>query len=268
MSKVLITRSREQSQPFAAALVEAGFEPVFFPTIAIRPVDDLSALDEAVANLETYAWVIFTSANAVDVFFSPPLAPPEGGRTSPFPFWGKARMGATPKIAAVGTKTAEALQAHGVDVDFIPEEFVGEALFAGFGDVAGKWFLLPRAKVAREILPQEIAKAGGIVHEIAVYETVTADLDPDGLAALQAGVNIVTFTSPSTVKNFVKLAQSAGIDPLHLPSNPLIACIGPVTEKAAREAGFSPIVMAETYTTDGLIEKLLKHKGHEESQSF
>ena len=267
MSKVLITRSHEQSQPFADALTEAGFEPVFFPTIQIRPLDDLSALENALANIGKYAWVIFTSVNAVDVFFLPPLTPPEGGRTSSFPSRplsgmlreGKARKEASPKIAAVGTKTAQALQAHGVDVDFIPEEFVGEALFAGLGDVAGKWFLLPRAKVAREVLPEEIAKAGGIVHEIAIYETVTAELDPDGLAALQAGVDVVTFTSPSTVKNFVKLAKAAKLDPLNLPNNPLIACIGPVTQKAAREAGFSPIVMAETYTTDGLVEVLMRN---------
>ncbi len=265
--KVLVTRTRKQSQPFADALAKAGFEPVFFPTIAIRPVDDWSAFEEAVANIAKYDWVIFTSTNAVGVFFRSPLpywaSPPEGGRISPFPPRGKARKGAFPKIAAVGTKTAEALQSHGVDVDFAPEEFVGEALFAGLGDVAGKWLLLPRAKVAREVLPQEIAKAGGIVHEISIYETVTADLDPDGLAALQAGVDMVTFTSPSTVNNFVKLAQSAGFDPLHLPNNPLIACIGPVTEDAAREADFAPLLVAETYTTDGLIEILLKHKGHE-----
>ena len=245
MSKVLITRSREQSQPFADALTTAGFEPVFFPTIQIRPMDDLSALTDAVAKIEKYAWVIFTSANAVDIFFD------TVGTQHFIPL--------QTKIAAVGTKTAEALQARNVNVDFIPEEFVGEALFAGLGDVAGKWFLLPRAKVAREVLPQEIAKAGGIVHEISIYETVAADLDLDGLAALQTGVDVITFTSPSTMKNFMSLLEDAGLDPLYLPNNPLFACIGPVTEKAAREAGFSPLVVAETYTTDGLIEIITQY---------
>ena len=260
MSKVLITRSREQSQPFADALTAAGFEPVFFPTIQIRPMDDLSALTNAVANIEKYAWVIFTSANAVDVFFENVIGRQFFRRSNlPADEMGTASQKdarSDVKVAAVGTKTAEALQARDVDVDFIPEEFVGEALFAGLDDVAGKWFLLPRAKVAREVLPQEIAKAGGIVHEIAIYETVTATPTDEEIKSLRAGVDVVTFTSPSTVKNFVKLIKEANLDPLNLPKKPIFSCIGPVTEKAAREEGFSPIVIAETYTTDGLIEVL------------
>lgn len=265
MSKVLITRSRKQSQPFATALTEAGFTPIFFPTIHIRPMEDLSALEKAIAAIEKYDWLIFSSVNAVDVFFSPPLTSSNGGRISPFPLRGakrflfqKARKGAFPKIAAIGSKTAHALQSRGVNVDFVPEKYVGESLLAGLGDLRGQWVLLPRAKVAREVVPQEIMRAGGIVHEIAIYETVQAEIDEVGLAALREGVDVVTFTSPSTVKNFVALAKSAGLDALNLPKNPLIACIGPVTEKAARKAGFSSLVVAETYTTDGLIESLIK----------
>ncbi len=260
MSKVLITRSRKQSRPFADALETAGFETVFFPTIQTCPMDDLSALEDAVREIEKYDWVIFTSANAVDVFFCSPLTPPEGGRTSSFPPRGKARKGDVPKIAAVGKKTAERLQAHGVIPDFIPEEFVGEALFAGLGDVQDKCFLLPRAKVAREILPDEISKAGGIVHEIAIYETVAGSPSEEEFAALRAGVDVMTFTSPSTVNSFVKLMQEAGLDPLNLAGNPLFACIGPITEKAAREVGFVQVVVAETYTTDGLIELLTEKR--------
>ena len=107
-----------------------------------------------------------------------------------------------------------------------------------------------------ELLPREIRKAGGILDEFAIYETVAAEPTKDELAALKSGVDVVTFTSPSTVNNFRKIIEEAGLDPLKLKGEPLFACIGPVTEKAAREAGFSPIVMAETYTTDGLIEIL------------
>ncbi len=264
MPIVLITRPRKQSQSFADALRLAGFEPVFFPVIQIRLMDDLSALKEAMTQIDKYAWIIFSSTNAVDVFFSPPLTPPEGGSTSPFPsrsipkrgLRGKARMGAMPKIAAIGSKTEASLKSRGVEVDFVPKEYVGEAILAGLGDVEGKWILLPRAKVAREVVPQEITKAGGIVHEIAIYETLPAVPDAEGLDVLREGVNVVTFTSPSTVKNFVEITKASGLDPLNLPNNPLFACIGPVTEKVAREAGFSPIVVAKTYTTDGLVEIL------------
>lgn len=273
MAKVLVTRTRKQSQPFADALTEAGFEPVFFPTIAIRPVEDLSALKDALADIEKYDWVLFTSANAVDVFFDFVIArSPEGApKQSPAQGWRllrSARSDEMPKVAAVGTKTAEALQAIGVDVSLVPDEFVGEGLLKSLGDVKGRRFLLPRAKEARKLLPDEIRKSGGILDEFAIYETVTASPTNEEITSLQVGVDVVTFTSPSTVNNFVKLAQSAGLDPLDLPNNPLFACIGPVTEKAAREAGFSPLVVAESYTTDGLIEILIKHKGHEGTQSF
>ncbi len=256
MPKVLITRSRKQSQSFADALEDAGFEPIFFPVIQIRPMDDLSALEEAMTQIDKYAWIIFSSTNAVDVFFNPPLTPPEGGRTSPFPLRGKARMGV--KIAAIGSKTEASLKSRGVTVDFVPKEYVGEAMLAGLGDVQDKWILLPRAKVAREVVPRQIIAAGGIVHEIAIYETLPAIPDIEGLDALREGVDVVTFTSPSTVKNFVAITKASELDPLNLPNNPLFACIGPVTEKAAKKAGFSSIVVAETYTTDGLVEVLKK----------
>jgi len=258
MPKVLITRPRKQSQSFADALEDAGFEPIFFPVIQIRPMDDLSALEDAMTQIDKYAWIIFSSTNAVDVFFSPPLTSPSGGRTNnPFPLRGKARMGAMPKIAAIGSKTEASLKSRGVDVDFVPDEYVGEAILAGLGDVQNKWVLLPRAKIAREVVPQQITRAGGIVHEIAIYETLPAEPDTEGLDALREGVDVVTFTSPSTVKNFIEITKASELDPLSLPNSPLFACIGPVTEKAAREAGFSPIVVAETYTTDGLIDILV-----------
>ncbi len=249
MKKILITRTRAQSAPFAESLRLAGFEPCFFPVIQIRPMEDLSALETAIARIREYDWVIFSSVNAVNVFFQTVGA---DGRPPLLQFG---------KIAAIGSKTASALRSRGVDVDFVPEKYVGESLLAGLGDLHSKWILLPRAKVAREIVPREIAKAGGIVHEIAIYETVRAEIDAAGLSALRAGVDAVTFTSPSTVKNFLALTQAAGLDPLHLPKNPLFACIGPVTEKAARKAGFSPIVVAEEYTTDGLIDILVGADG-------
>jgi uroporphyrinogen III methyltransferase/synthase len=169
-----------------------------------------------------------------------------------------ARSDSTPKIAAIGPKTAEALTTRGVTPDFVPDEFVAESILPGLGDLSGKWVLLPRAEIARKALPEAICEAGGIPHEIAVYKTLPAQLNPEGLAALKAGVDLVTFTSPSTVQNFVAIARQNGLDPLALPGNPLFACIGPITEKAAREEGFANLVTAKEYTTEGLIEAISK----------
>ena len=160
------------------------------------------------------------------------------------------------KTAAIGEKTAGALLQYGVKPDFVPEEYVAEAILPGLGDLCGRWVLLPRAEGARKALPEAIAAAGGVAHEIAVYRTVPADPDPIGLAALKSGVDVVTFTSSSTVKNFVSLVLQAGLDPLHLAGSPRIACIGPITQQTALELGFTNLVMAETYTTAGLVSLL------------
>jgi uroporphyrinogen III methyltransferase/synthase len=139
---------------------------------------------------------------------------------------------------------------------FVPEEYVAESILPGLGDLRGKWVLLPRAEIARKALPEAIFEAGGIPHEIAVYKTLPAQLDSEGLVALQAGIDIVTLTSPSTVQNFAAITRQNGLDPLALPGNPLFACIGPITEKAAREEGFTNLVTAKEYTTEGLIEAI------------
>ena len=243
--KILITRPRVQAAGFADKLRAAGFEPIFFPVIEIQPIESNPALDDALKNLDKYAWVVFTSANAV-----PPTVSLHFLQK-----WGECPEGTRRvRIAAVGPKTAESLRQRGVEPDFIPEEYVGGAIMSGLGDVKDKWILLPRAEIASKELPAAIAQAGGIAHEIMVYRTLPAAVDADGLNALKAGVDVVTFTSASTVENFVAVMRQNKLDPKHLPNNPLFACIGPVTEKAAREAGLENIVVAKEYTTDGLIE--------------
>ena len=241
--KILITRPRAQADDFAERLRSAGFEPIFFPVIEIRPIENNAALDQALEKLDRYAWVVFTSVNAVEVVFS--LTP----RPSP-----KIGRGVGVRVAAIGPKTAETLQARGVTPDFVPEEYVAESILPGLGDLRGKWVLLPRAEIAHKELPEAIAKAGGIAHEIVAYQTLPAKVDMDGLDALKSGVDVVTFTSASTVENFIATAEQNGLDPLNLPNNPLFACIGPITEQAAREEGLSNLVVAKEYTTEGLIQ--------------
>ena len=265
MSKVLITRPRKQAKIFADNLRKAGFEPIFFPVIQIRAMDDPSSLEEAMPHLDTYDWVIFTSANAVDVFFDYVIARSRNTATkqSPSQAWRllrSARRDRNIKIAAVGPKTEASLKSRGVTVDFVPEEYEGEAILSGLGDIEGKWIFLPRAEIARETLPQQIIAAGGTVHEIAIYQTLPEHPDEEGLAALRAGVDVITFTSPSTVKNFLALTMRAGIDPFNLKGNPVFACIGPITKIAAEKEGLTVSVMPENYTVEGMVESLINQK--------
>lgn len=238
MQRILVTRPRAQANDFAEKLRSAGFEPIYFPVIEIHPIENNTALEKAIANIHKYDWVVFTSANAVDAVL-------KNSVDSVF---------FVAKIAAIGPKTAEVLRKHNIEPDFIPDEYIGEAIMLGLGDVKGKWILLPRAEIARQELPEAISKAGGIPHEIVVYKTLPAEVDTNGLNTLKSGVDVVTFTSASAVENFVALTRQHGLDPLNLPNRPLFACIGPITEQAAREAGFQNIVTAKKYTTDGLIE--------------
>jgi uroporphyrinogen-III synthase len=124
------------------------------------------------------------------------------------------------------------------------------------GDLLGKWVLLPRAEIARKALPEAIFNAGGVPHEITVYKTLPVRPNLEGLLALNAGVDVITLTSPSTVQNFIAVAEQNGLDPLNLPNDPQFACIGPITGQAAKEAGLPRIVVAKEYTTDGLLEAL------------
>jgi uroporphyrinogen-III synthase len=244
MATVLVTRARKQAAPFADALRRAGFTPIFFPVIHIRPLDDLTRLHRAAARLETYDWVIFSSVNAVEIFCD---AVPPSRRGS---------LGTRPRVAAVGPKTRASLEERGIPVAFVPAKYSGEHILPGLGALDGVRVLLPRARVARPLLPREIATAGGICDDIPIYDTVPASPDPEGLAALRDGVDAVTFTSPSTVRNFITLTEQAGLNPRSLPGAPVFACIGPVTAAAARETALSPCIIAADYTTDGLIAAL------------
>jgi len=213
--------------------------------IEISPIEDNVALDRALEKLNCYEWVVFTSVNAVDILFK---------KYSSFLL----AEGLGVRFAAIGPKTAEALSTRGVIADFVPEEYVAEAILPGLGDLLGKWVLLPRAEIARKALPEAIFQAGGIPHEIAVYKTLPAQPDMEALAALQSGVDVITLTSPSTVQNFLAIARGHGLDPLNLPNHPLFACIGPITGQAAQEEGLVPLVIAQEYTTEGLADEISK----------
>jgi len=256
MKRVLVTRPRAQADSFVDGLRAAGFEAVYFPVIEINPIDDNIALDRALSKLKCYDWVVFTSVNAVDVVFEKIHFTTQHAESMEKSSVSSVFSGV--KVAAIGPKTANALHERGVTLDFIPGEYVAEAILPGLGDLRGRWVLLPRAEIARKALPEAINQAGGVAHEIAVYRTLPAQPDAEGLTALKAGVDLITLTSPSTVQNFIAIAQQNGLDPLNLPNNQLFACIGPITEQAAREVGLTNIVVAKEYTTEGLIAVIRK----------
>lgn len=246
-TRVLVTRPQRQAGALAVELRQAGFEPVFFPVIEIRPMPVTDQIDAALHGLAGYDWVVFTSVNGVEAVWER------------FSALGIPSLPVGLRVAAIGPKTSQALQERGVTPDFVPEEYIAEAILPGLGQLNARRVLLPRAEIARKALPEAIRAAGGWADEIAVYQTLPVQPDPDGLAALRSGVQVITLTSPSTVENFIALAQAAALDPLHLPGSPLYACIGPITAAAARSALLPNLLEAEEYTVEGLVRALRIH---------
>lgn len=244
MLKILITRPKTQAEPFAENLRKAGLDPVYFPVIEIHPIDNNVPLQSALHKLGTYDWLIFTSVNGVAAFWKE------------FSGMGMTQIPGNVQVASIGPKTAEALKTYNIVPAFVPDDYVAEAILPGLGDLRGRWVLLPRAEIARKALPEAIMKAGGVAHEIVVYRTLPAEPDPQGLRALRAGLDVVTLTSPSTVHNFVAIVRAAGLDPHSLPGNPVFACIGPITAQAAQMEDLPNRIVADEYTTEGLVRAI------------
>lgn len=241
--RVLVTRPRAQAAELIDLLASLGAEAVVFPTIEITPPADPSQLDRAISNLSAYRWVIFTSANGVTAFWQRLSALGLG-----------AGWPAGVSVAAIGPATAQALQESGVTPDFVPTEYIAEAILPGLGEVRGQRILLPRADKARKALAVELAARGALPDEIAAYYTVPAHHDPQELDALERdGVDVATFTSSSTVESFFELL---GPRAPGLLKGAVIACIGPITAATARARGLAVSVIAEEYTAAGLVKTL------------
>src|SRR5262245_47498389 len=160
MKRILVTRPRAQADEFAGKLRTAGYEPIYFPVIEIKPVENNIGLERALSKLGCYEWIVFTSVNAVDIVF---------GNYSSFLF----ADGIGTKFAAIGPKTAAALKERGITSAFVPEEYVAEAILPGLGDLTGKWVLLPRAEIARKALPEAILNARGHPRAMTRYKRLT-----------------------------------------------------------------------------------------------
>jgi len=248
--RVLVTRARHQAPETCRLLEELGAETVVMPTIAIRPPADPGPLRRAVADLSRYAFVVLTSANAVQ-----PLRDEleRQGLDS------RALAGAT--ICAIGPGTAEALRGLGLRADLVPQDHRAEGLLELLATerVQGRAVLIPRAAEARAILPETLEQRGAEVDLVPVYETGVPDPGERaaGLAALEAGeVDALTFTSASTAKNFARiLGERLG----PLCAGKVVAAIGPVTRDACLEVGLRVDVMPGRYTLPALVEALVEH---------
>jgi uroporphyrinogen III methyltransferase/synthase len=247
--RIVVTRAREQASDFRLMLTDLGAECIEFPTIAIEPPPSWEPLDAAIGRLSSYHWVIFTSVNGVGFFMQRLRAAGMDVREL---------KGI--KVAAIGPKTAEALESFGLRPDLVPREYRAESILEGLPErLDGLRFLMPRAAVARDVLPITLRERGGSVDVVTAYQTVLpASRSAEIADRLRRGdIHCVTFTSSSTVTNFFSLLNKDEILP-HLEST-AIACIGPITAKTAEEHGLTVHIMPREYTISALVEAIRRH---------
>ena len=249
--RIVVTRSREQAGEFIEMLEERGAEAIPAPTIKVLPPEDPGALEQACREAGTYDWIVFTSANAVDYFMKCLLAVSD------------VRELKGVRLCTIGPSTASRLSRYGIRVDLTPAEFRTEVLAHAMqthGSLRGSRVLLPRADIARELLGDELRSHGSQVVEVTAYRTVLAagEGDYDVYRMLLDGqIDAVTFTSASTVRNFVELlGRDQAVDLLRTT---VVASIGPVTAEAAQQLDITTSVMPERYTIPDLVDALVAH---------
>lgn len=255
---ILVTRASGQSSQFTQRLTELSATVISMPTLEIVPPSSWVALDDAIAHLADFHWLILTSTNGVDYFFSRLTAQGQDIRAL-----------AKIKIAVVGEKTAQSLQERGLKPDFIPPNFVADSLVAHFPEaLPGKKLLFPRVESGgRDILVQELTAQGAVITEVAAYQSrCPSNISESAKLALEnRSVDIITFASSKTVKFFAQLVQAAfpqNSDISQLLENVCLASIGPQTSKTCLAVLGRVDVEAEEYTLDGLTQALIKWVSH------
>ncbi|MHB9150389.1 MAG: uroporphyrinogen-III synthase [Thermoleophilia bacterium] len=245
--RVVVTRAQAQASDQIETLRELGAEAIAFPTIRIEPVPTSPEIEAMVAALDTYDLVVFTSVNSVDCFFDLLC---RAGKDS------RALQQAT--VVAIGPKTAAACRSRGVTPDVVPDTSIAEGVLEALAgrDLSDRRILIPRAREAREVLPESFAAAGAVVEVVVLYDTVP-ETHPHEKIERILDADYVTFTSGSTAKNFAALLRSAGFG--SELGRVTAASIGPATSKAVREEGMRLVVEAESYTVDGLVGALVEH---------
>jgi uroporphyrinogen III methyltransferase/synthase len=245
---VVITRPEAQAAQMRELLWRQGARSIAFPTIDIVPPDSWQALDTALERLASYTWIVFTSANGVRFFFRRLR---EIGRDL--------RDLKDVRICTIGPATAAAIEGMGVRVDLVPDSYISEGVVRAFEkhNLNGLKVLLPRAETARDVIPDGLSGLGAAVDVVPVYRTVASDCKKEELAPLLAAgeVDVVTFTSPSTVTHFMDIMGEG----FTLPPQVRTACIGPVTAAALKKAGLPVSILREEFTIPGLVAAMIEY---------
>ena len=251
--RIVVTRSREQAGELVDMLEERGAEAIQTPTIRIAPPEDTEALERACDDAGAYDWIVFTSGNAVDSFLGRLLQR------------GDVRDLKGVRLCAIGPSTSQRITRYGLRADLVPDESRAEGVFDALnaaGPLKATRFLLPRADIAREVLPDQLRDAGADVSEVVAYRTVLAGGQRDGdhdiyRMLLERQIDAVTFTSASTVRNFARLlGEEQAAD---LLNTVVVAAIGPVTAEAAQQLGIHVAVVPKKYTIPDLVDALVEH---------
>ena len=243
--RIVVTRAKGQAETLSAKLHELGADVVELPTIEIRPASDYAPLDRALDSLACYDWLIFTSVNGVRFFLE------RLDRS------GCDLRNMRARLCAIGPATRAALERVHLKVDLMGREYVAEGLVAALApyDLAGKRVLLPRAAEARDLVPSELARRGAVVDVVEAYRTVVPETAATEAREIFGGArrpDCITFTSSSTVKNFVAVAGARSLVGVHAVS------IGPITSGTARAAGIRVVAEAQPFTVDGLVNAIVQ----------
>ncbi|HEX2309382.1 MAG TPA: uroporphyrinogen-III synthase, partial [Vicinamibacterales bacterium] len=252
--RILVTRPREDAAELTDLLTVLGADAIEAPMLRFVAPDDYAPLDEAVARLDSFAWIVFTSANAVDHFVARVMAGP-----------GDLRALKHARICVVGPATEERLRQYRLKPDLMPPDGHPEAVahaLAQAGSLSGQAVLVPRADVGRELFAQELRRAGAEVTDVTAYRTIVTEPEREGEPdiyglLLERQIDVVTFTSASAVRTFVQvIGQEQAVDLLRLTT---VACIGPVTAEAAAQLGITTTIMPGEYTIPALVEAIVRH---------
>jgi uroporphyrinogen III methyltransferase/synthase len=251
--RVVVTRPRAQATELISRLEQRGANAIEVPTIQILPPEDPTPLNEACGRVESFDWIVFTSANAVSYFMQCLLAGTNDVR---------ALKGV--RLCTVGPVTAEALSGYGLRIDLVPDKGRSEGIIQAMcrdRDVTGSKILLPRGNLALDLLPSKLQQAGARVTTVIAYRTAPVNLEAGGpdiyRLLLERQVDIVTFTSGSSVKNFTRaLGEEQAVD---LLAGVDVACIGPVTADIADQLGIKTTIMPSVSTVPSLVDAIVAH---------
>lgn len=244
--RILVPRGEKQAKSFSQLVERYGGIPIEIPLLAFRPIESNQHLQDSLKALDTYDWVIFTSNVTVETFFS---------------FINIEEMKTFPKIAVIGKKTAEILKEKGLHPEFVPTAYVAESFVEEFKPYIqrGERVLIPKGNLAREYIATSLTQAGLLVDEVVIYETYMPDESRTKLVRMltEKQLDILTFTSPSTVDHFMAVVHEYGLE--QQLTDCIIGCIGPVTEKKLQSFGLTVHASPREYTVKDMIKSTIAY---------